>query len=71
MELKEAIEKRVSTREYSIEPVDKKVIEDLLNCARLAPSAGNRQPWHFVVVENEMKKKVAEILLKKYTKEKS
>lgn len=70
MELKEVIEKRVSTREYSIESVDKKIVEDLIDCARLAPSAANRQPWRFLVLENESKKKVADILLKKYQTEK-
>lgn len=69
MELKEVIEKRVSTREYSIEKVNKKLIEDLIDAARLAPSAGNRQPWHFIIVQNEYKDKVANILLKKYKKE--
>ena len=69
MELREAIEKRVSTREYSIENIDKKVIEDLIDCARLAPSAANRQPWYFLILEGESKKKVAEVLLKKYKKE--
>lgn len=57
MELRETIEKRVSTREYSIENIDRKVIEDLIDCARLAPSAANRQPWHFLVLEGESKKK--------------
>ena len=70
MELRETIEKRVSTREYSIEKIDKKIIEDLIDCARLAPSAANRQPWHFVILEGESKKKVADILLKKYKEEK-
>lgn len=70
MELREAIEKRVSTREYSIENIEKKVIEDLIDCARLAPSAANRQPWNFLVLEGESKKKVADILLKKYQEEK-
>jgi len=70
MELKEAIEKRVSTREYSIESIDRKLVEDLVDCARLAPSAANRQPWHFLGLENENKKKVADILLKKYQADK-
>lgn len=70
MELRETIEKRVSTREYSIENIDRKVIEDLIDCARLAPSAANRQPWHFLVLEGESKKKVADILMKKYKEEK-
>lgn len=71
MQLKEVIEKRVSTREYSIEKVNKKDIEELLDAARLAPSAGNRQPWHFIVLQGETKQKVADILLKHYKKEKN
>ena len=70
MDLKEIIKKRVSTREYSIEPVNHNLIEDLIDCARLAPSAANRQPWHFVIVENEEKNHIAQILLKEYQKEK-
>ena len=70
MELRDAIEKRVSTREYSIEKVDKKIVEELLDCARLAPSAANRQPWHFLVLEGKTKNKIAKILLEQYQKEK-
>lgn len=71
MNLKEVIDKRVSTREYSIEMVSKKDIEELIDSARKAPSAANRQPWHFVILEGEKKEKVAQILLKQYKKEKN
>ncbi len=50
MQLKEAIEKRASVRQFVNEPVKK---EDLLAIARLAglaPSPNNAQPWRFVVV---------------------
>lgn len=70
MELKEVIEKRVSTREYSIEPIDKEIIEDLLDSARLAPSAANRQPWRFLVLQGNSKNKITDILLNKYKEEK-
>ena len=70
MELKDAIKNRVSTREYSVEKVDEKIIEDLLECARLAPSAGNRQPWYFVILTKDNKTKIAELLLKRYSEEK-
>ena len=41
---------RYSCRHYSQEPVSKEQIMAILECARLAPSACNRQPWKFVVV---------------------
>jgi nitroreductase len=31
-------------------PVDKKIIEDIVDCAHLAATARNVQPWEFVVV---------------------
>ena len=71
MELKEVINKRVSTREYSIEPVDKKLIEELVDCARVAPSAGNRQNWYFLILEGDNKRKVVDILLEKYQEKNS
>ena len=62
MELTETIEKRRSTREFSTEKIEKQNILDMLECARLAPSAANRQPWYFVVVEGEAKNKIAQIM---------
>jgi len=41
---------RRSVRSFTDEPVDRQVIEDLVDCARLAPTARNVQPWEFVVV---------------------
>ena len=44
---------RYSCRNYSDRPVGRDVLEQVLEAARLAPSAVNRQPWTFVVVDNE------------------
>ena len=41
---------RFSCRHYSQEPVDKQHILHVIQCAQLAPSACNRQPWKFVVI---------------------
>lgn len=41
---------RYSCRHYSQEPVSQEQILDILECARLAPSACNRQPWKFMVI---------------------
>lgn len=43
------IRKRCSCREYLPEPVNEELLELMLDMARIAPSACNRQPWQFVV----------------------
>ena len=50
MEFVDVVKKRRSIRKYKKDPVPKKMILEVLEAARLAPSAGNRQPWHFIVV---------------------
>jgi nitroreductase len=44
---------RRSIRAYRATPVAEGVLEDLVDCARLAPTAMNRQPWTFVVVRDD------------------
>ncbi len=44
------VENRFSVRDYREEPVARETILKVLQAARLAPSACNLQPWHFVVV---------------------
>ncbi len=68
MEVKEAIENRRSIRTFKKDEIPNKVIEDLLNCGRLAPSAKNRQPWFFVVLKDFLKNRVAEIMAKEVTR---
>ena len=46
------LEKRHSVRSFQASPVSKEAIERILRAAIRAPSAGNRQPWHFVVVHD-------------------
>lgn len=51
---------RRSIRKFTEEPVDDEAIETLLRAAMAAPSAGNQQPWRFVVLrDREMRVKVA------------
>lgn len=63
METKQVIEERRSIRNFKNEEISKEIIEDILNCGRLAPSAKNRQNWHFVVLRNTMKDKIANLML--------
>ncbi len=50
MELEQAISGRYSVRDYSPGPVKRQLIEQILELARMAPSAVNLQPWHFIVI---------------------
>ena len=59
----DAIENRRSIRNFKNDKISKEIIEDILNCGRLAPSAKNRQPWYFVIVQEEMKNKIADIMI--------
>jgi nitroreductase len=43
---------RRSIRAYTTEPVSDEHVERLLRAAMAAPSAGNQQPWQFVVVSD-------------------
>ncbi|MCX7818603.1 MAG: nitroreductase family protein [Kiritimatiellae bacterium] len=50
--LLELARRRSSCRAYAPEPVPEATIRLCLECARLAPSACNRQPWRFAVVRD-------------------
>lgn len=49
----ELVKHRTSCRTYTPEPVPKAHLEQMLEAARLAPSACNKQPWRFAVVQDE------------------
>ncbi len=53
----EAIRKRKSVRSYEPTPVPIEKLKTILEAARLAPSAGNVQPWRLIVVEDQYKRK--------------
>ncbi len=51
----ETIMTRTSIRRFTNEKVSKEDIEKMLRAAMAAPSASNKQPWEFIVVQNEEK----------------
>ena len=53
MDVFTAIQGRRSIRKYKPAPVEEKKLSQVLEAARLAPSAGNLQNWRFVVVRDE------------------
>jgi nitroreductase len=56
MEVFEAIQKRHSARSYLPDKVPIEKMMKILEAARLAPSAGNIQPWHFIIVTEQRKR---------------
>jgi nitroreductase len=52
MEAMDVILERRSIRKYSDKPVTADELKRLLEAAMAAPSAHNRQPWHFIVVRD-------------------
>lgn len=53
MELLEALKTRRSIRAYTDEVVRKEMLEGVLEAARIAPSAANKQRWKFVIIEKD------------------
>lgn len=50
MDAIEAIKTRRCIRAYTGQTVPREIIEDIIDCGRLAATANNKQPWEFVVV---------------------
>ena len=52
MDVMEAILSRRSIRKYRKASIDQPTIKDILKAAMSAPSAGNEQPWHFIIIDD-------------------
>ena len=62
MDTIKSLKTRRSIRKFLSKPVEKEIIEDIIDCGRLAPTANNVQPWEFIVVtDSEIRKKIADI----------
>ena len=55
MELQEVLLKRRSVRRFKSDRIDREVIDRLLHAAMSGPSACNKTPWEFYVVESQEK----------------
>jgi len=63
METMEAISRRRSIRRFTDAPVPRGLVEKVLAAAILAPSAKNRQPWRFIVLEGPARTKLARLMV--------
>jgi nitroreductase len=55
MEFTEVIKNRYSVRDYKPVPVEEEKLNEVLEAARLAPTACNRQPFQFIVIHTKGK----------------
>ena len=53
MDVLSVIENRFSCTDFVDEPIPHSDIESILEAGRRAPSAKNRQPWRFIVIDNK------------------
>ncbi len=54
MDLIETVRTTGAVRDFTDVPVDHDILRSILESARFAPSGGNRQPWHVIVVDNHV-----------------
>ena len=60
MDLLPEIQKRVSVRHFEDREVDPEALKRIIEAGRIAPSAKNRQPWRFVVIQDPLKRELFE-----------
>ena len=52
MDVYQCIRSRLTVRSFKPDPVPQSVVRSMLQAARWSPSARNRQPWNFIVIQN-------------------
>lgn len=62
MEFEEVINKRITTLRYKKQKVKEKDIQKIIDNAIIAPSAKNRQPWRFYILNQEERNKIADMM---------
>ncbi len=55
MDILDFIKSRRSIRKFLDKPIEKENLDKILEAARWAPSAGNCQPWRFIVVTDRQR----------------
>ena len=53
MEVFDAVRTVLAVRQYQDKPVPAEIVRRIVEAGRLTGSSMNRQPWHFIVVENQ------------------
>jgi nitroreductase len=48
----QALHTRQSIRQYTSDPVEDRLVNEVLTAGMMAPSAGNERPWQFIVIRH-------------------
>ena len=56
MDFDQLIQKRYSCRQYSPDPIEDEIFAKVLEAARLAPTAANRQPFQIIIIKTQNNK---------------
>ena len=62
MDFDTIINKRRSVRKFKNDDINNEIIIQLIDAARLAPSAKNRQPWKFYIAKNQIKNSIVDLM---------
>lgn len=62
MNFDEILKSRQTIRKYTSEQVVQEKLELMIDAARLAPSAKNRQPWRFYILTDKQKNDIANMM---------
>jgi len=62
MEFEKVINKRITTLRYKKQKVKEKDIQKIIDSAIIAPSAKNRQPWRFYILNQEERNIIADMM---------
>ena len=68
MELVEAIKTRRSIRAFKSDPVPEEMLHQILDLARLAPSATNGQPWEFIVLRGQSLERAKQVNVEQFNR---
>jgi nitroreductase len=61
MSVTEALQRRISVREFKADPVSAELVREILSVASRAPSGGNLQPWKVIAVAGAERQAVTEL----------
>jgi len=65
MTFDEVVENRRSIRKFKNEIIEEETIKEIIKSAIHTPSAHNRQPWKVVILKEQIKNEIADLLIEK------
>jgi len=70
LDLLKAIKERRTVRKFKPDDIESEPVRVMIDAARWAPSAANRQPWEFIVISREeTRRRIAELYVQAYLRE--